>query len=81
MNLSSRTSRIELRLRPHQVLNLDNRGHRIAIECKNGLVWVTSAGEPQDYILGAGKSYIPRTKGSVVIQAIDEAYVDIAENR
>ena len=80
MNLSSRTSRIELLLRPRQVLNLDNRGHRMAIGCKNGVVWVTSAGEQKDYILHAGKSYIPRTKGSVVIQAIDEACVDIAEN-
>lgn len=81
MNLSSRTPRIELRLRPRQVLNLDNRGHRMAIQCKNGVIWVTSAGEQQDYILHAGKSYIPRKKGSVVIEAIDEACVDIAENK
>jgi hypothetical protein len=52
----------------------------MAIGCKNGVVWVTSAGEQKDYILHAGKSYSPRTKGSVVIQAIDEACVDIAEN-
>ena len=80
MNLSSRTQRIELLLHPRQVLNLDNKGHRTAIECKNGLIWVTSAGEQQDYILHAGKSYIPRTKGNIVIEAIDEARVDIAED-
>lgn len=79
MNLSSRTSRIELLLHPRQVLNLDNRGHRMAIECKNGVIWVTCAGEHQDYILRAGKSYIPKTPGIVVIEAIDEASVDIAE--
>ena len=80
MNLSSRTSRIELLLHPRQVLNLDNKGHRMAIECKNGVIWVTSAGEHQDYILRAGRSYIPKTRGSVVIEAIDEACVDIAED-
>ena len=80
MNLSSRTPRIELLLRPRQVLNLDNRGRRMEIECKNGLIWVTASGENQDHILHAGKSYTPRTRGSVVIEAIDEACVDIAEN-
>ena len=79
MNVSSRTPRIELLLRPRQVLNLDNRQRRMAIECKNGLVWVTSAGEHQDYILHAGKSYIPQSNGTIVIEAIHEARVDIAE--
>jgi Protein of unknown function (DUF2917) len=80
MNLSSRTPRIELLLHPRQVLNLDNRQRRMAIECKNGLVWVTCAGEHQDHILRAGKSYIPRTRGNVVIEAIDNAHVDIVED-
>lgn len=80
MNLTSATPRIELLLRPRQVLNLDNRQHGMAIECKNGMVWVTCAGEHQDYILRAGRSYTPRTKGRVVIQALDEARVDIAES-
>ena len=80
MNLMSRTPRIELLLQPREVLSLDNSQHRMAIECKNGVIWVTCAGEHRDHILHAGKSYIPQTKGSVVIEAIDEACVDIAEN-
>ena len=80
MNLSSRTPRIELVLRPHQVLNLDNRQRQMAIECKNGLIWVTSDGEHRDHILQAGRTYIPRAKGNVVIEALDEACVDIAED-
>lgn len=79
MNLTSATPRIELVLRPRQVLNLDNRQQRMTIECKNGLIWLTCAGEHQDYILHAGRSYIPETKGSIVIEALDEACVDIAE--
>ena len=78
MNLVSRTPRIELLLQPHEVLNLDNQ-ERMAIECKNGVVWVTCAGETKDHILQAGRRYVPQTKGNVVIQAIDEARVDIEE--
>ena len=80
MNLTSKAPRIELLLHPHQTLNLDNRQHRMAIECKNGVIWVTCAGENQDYMLRAGKRYVPGTKGRVVIEAIDEARVEIEEN-
>jgi hypothetical protein len=79
MNLMSRTPRIELLLQPQQVLNLDNSQQRMAIECKNGVIWVTCSGEAGDHILHAGRSYVPRTKGTVVIQALDKASVDIKE--
>jgi hypothetical protein len=80
MNLTSKTPRIELLLQPRELLNLDNNQHRMAIECKNGVIWVTCAGERQDHILRAGKRYVPKTNGSVVIEAIGEARVDIEEN-
>jgi len=81
MNLMSKTPRIELLLRPHEVLNLDNSKQRMAIECKNGVIWVTCAGERQDHILHAGRRYVPKTNGTIVIEAIDEAHVDIEENK
>jgi hypothetical protein len=81
MNLTSRTPRIELLLHPHQVLNLDNTQNRMAIECKNGVIWVTCAGEKRDYVLRAGRRYVPKTRGTVVVEAIDEACVDLEENR
>ena len=81
MNLTSVTPRIALLLHPRQVLNLDNRRRRMAIECKTGLIWLTSAGDYEDRILRAGSSYIPKTNGSVVIEAIDEACVDVVESQ
>ena len=81
MNLSSQTPRIELLLRSRELLNLDNSQNRMAIECTNGMVWVTCAGEGQDHILRAGKRYVPKTKGPIVIEAISESRVDIQENR
>ncbi len=81
MNLMSQTPKIELLLQPREVLNLDNRQQQMAIECRNGVIWVTCAGEQQDYVLRAGRRYVPKTKGMVVIEAIDEARVDIEENK
>jgi len=81
MNLSSQTPRIELLLRSRELLNLDNRQNRMAIQCKNGVVWVTCAGEQKDHILRAGKRYVPATKGAILIEAIGESRVDIEESR
>lgn len=81
MNLMSKNPKIELLLQPREVLNLDNRQQQMAIECKNGVIWVTCAGEQQDYVLRAGRRYVPKTKGIVVIEAIDEARIDIEENK
>jgi hypothetical protein len=75
----STTPRIELLLHPREVLNLDNE-QRMAIECKNGVIWVTCAGEAKDHVLQAGKRYVPKTTGSIVIEAIAESRVDIEEN-
>jgi len=79
MNLMSRTPRIELLLQPREVLNLDNSQQRMAIECKNGVIWVTCAGEAGDHILHAGRRYEPKSNGTIVIEAIDKSSVDIEE--
>ena len=79
MNLVSRTPKVEVLLHAHDVLTLNETQHRMAIECKEGLIWVTCTGDARDHMLQAGKRYVPQTKGSVVIQAIDEACVDIEE--
>ena len=81
MNLSSQTPRIELLLHSRELLNLDNRQNQMTIECTNGMIWVTCAGENRDHILPAGKRYVPPTRGPIVIEAIGEARVDIVENR
>ncbi len=80
MTLTSTTPKMEVLLRPREVLSVDNQQHRMAIECKNGVIWVTRAGGHKDHILNAGERYIPTAKGSIVIQSIGEARVDIVEN-
>ena len=80
MNLMSKTSRIELLLQPHELLSLNNKHQPVAVACKNGVVWVTCEGEMRDQVLRPGRRYVPKTKGSIVIEAIGEACIDIEEN-
>lgn len=80
MNLTSKSPKVELLLHSRELLNLDNSQNRMAIECKNGVIWITCAGEYKDHILHAGRRFVPRTKGAIVIEAIDESQLDIEEN-
>lgn len=80
MNIVSKTPKIELLLRSHELLHLNNKKHPVAVTCRNGMVWVTCEGEMRDQILRAGKHYIPKTKGNIVIEAIGEACIGIEEN-
>jgi hypothetical protein len=51
----------------------------MAIECKSGVIWVTHSGDYKDYVLQAGRSCVPQGSGNLVIEAIDDARVDIEE--
>ena len=79
MNLMSKTPKIELLLQPHELLHLNNKKQSVAVTCKNGMLWVTCEGEMRDQILRAGKRYVPKTKGNIIIEAIGEARVGIEE--
>ena len=78
--IQSQTNKLEVLLKKHQLLTLLETQPQMAIECKHGVIWVTHTGERQDYMLRAGRHYIPKGKGSLVIEAIDDACVDIEES-
>ncbi len=80
MNIRSQTNKLSLLLKKHQLLTLNEAQPRMAIECKEGVIWVTHSGENQDYLLRAGRQYTPKGKGRLVIEAIDDACVSIAEH-
>lgn len=79
MNIRSQAHKLEVLLKKHQLLTLNETQPKMAIECRQGVIWVTHSGESQDYMLHAGRSYLPRGHGSLVIEAIDDACVDIEE--
>ena len=79
MNIIPQTHKLELLLKRHQLLTLSEAQPRMAIECKEGVVWVTRSGDLQDYVLRPGRHYTSGSKGRVVIEAMDDACVDIEE--
>ncbi len=81
MNIQAHTHKLQVVLKKHQLLTLNEVQPRMAIECKQGVLWVTHAGDPRDYMLAAGRHFIPvgKGQGSVVIEAIDDARFDIEE--
>ena len=79
MNIISKTSNIELLMKRRQLLKLEEAQPRMAIECKQGVIWVTSSGDYRDHMLSAGQCYVPVKKSQVIIEALYDARVDIAE--
>ena len=79
MNIISKPSKIELLMKQRQLLKLDEAQPRMAIECQQGVLWVTSSGDYRDHMLFPGQRYTPVKDSRVVIEALDDARVDIAE--
>jgi hypothetical protein len=79
MTFISQTRQIELLLKRKQLLSLQEAQPGMAIECKQGVIWVTATGDYSDHMLTAGQRYQPRSAGSVVIEALDDACLNIAE--
>jgi hypothetical protein len=49
----------------------------MTVACEHGLVWVTEANNPQDYMLRPGKSMVIRKRCDVLIEALSDAEVSI----
>jgi len=46
---------------------------RILVSCKSGVAWVTAKGDPQDYIVEAGKVIeIQPGRGSLLLESLSE---------
>ncbi len=79
MNLITRTPRIELLLQRHQLLSLEHAQPHMAIECKQGVLWVTASGDNRDHMLYAGQRFAPHTQSKIVIEAMKDASLDIED--
>lgn len=70
---------IDLHIHQHEVLNLPHPHNGVAIECEQGVVWITSAGDINDYTLTAGESYIVHDSNSLVIEAVQDSVVNLKD--
>ncbi len=61
-----------------QILSLDDaEGTRIS--SRAGTVWITEEGSRKDNIVGPGDALIVARPGRTVVQALDSAWISIAE--
>jgi hypothetical protein len=79
MNIATPTKKVRLVLKKHQLLALRGIKSRVAIDCKDGVLWITNSGESRDHILVTSDRFSPKRKGSVLIEAMRDSHVDIEE--
>jgi len=68
---------ISMKLHQHQVENLKDVEPGMTVVCDKGVIWLTESNDLQDYALKPGHSVIIRKKGTVLIEAVDEANLHI----
>jgi hypothetical protein len=51
------------------------------INCRSGRIWITCGGDSKDLILHAGESMETKRRTSVVIEALEEAVIEIETDR
>ena len=67
-----------LALEAGQVLSLDDaKGMRI--RARLGTVWITQEGSRNDHIVGPGDSLVVARAGRTVVQALQAAWISIAD--
>lgn len=75
MNQTYHQNRSLLRIPQHEVYRVSDSWPKTRIVCESGLLWVTSAGDPGDYLLKPGDSFVANKGGKVVIEAIRDSRV------
>jgi len=78
--ISIKQPQIEMHLQPHETIQLSDARQGMAIECKQGIVWVTRTGDSHDYMLTAGETYQPEKGGKIVIEAMRDAMICLADD-
>lgn len=79
MNIATPTKKVQLVLKKHQLLSLRGAHSRVAINCTNGVLWITNSNDNRDHILITSDRFSPRRKGKMLIEALRDSFVDIEE--
>lgn len=76
---AQRTQAVKLILTSQSVMSLKGPKRGLTIRCHEGKLWLTRTGDPQDYLLLAGEAFTAKSGGAIVLQAMDDAVVGLAE--
>jgi hypothetical protein len=53
-----------------QVLSLSDHQLESGIRVMEGMLWITEEGDPGDYLIGAGDTFVATRRGRVVIESL-----------
>ena len=79
MNIGTPTAKVRVMLKKHQMIALRGAKPHVAVNCSDGVIWVTNSNDNRDHILIASEQFSPQRKGTVLIEALRDSYVDIEE--
>ena len=68
---------VELRLDAHALSRLEGDNRWRLVVCQKGVVWITQERDPRDYVLTAGDLFLVTEWGKVLVQALQEASVQV----
>ena len=65
-------TQFEYCLAAQEVESLDGITAGSAVVCTGGVLWLTQAGDPQDYLLREGEMFVAERPGMVLVQALND---------
>ena len=72
---------MEMLLNKRELLDLGKELQRAKIVCREGCCWITLAGDSHDHIIKHGHSFIIRSKGRVLITAMESSRLLLTDNK
>lgn len=60
-----------------RIFRLDGDQRWRVVRCQEGVIWITQERDLQDYVLSAGEMFIITHPGRVVVQALEDATIEI----
>ncbi|MEW6408768.1 MAG: DUF2917 domain-containing protein [Nitrospirota bacterium] len=58
------------------LLRIEN-GRELKISCDEGILWITQAGDFQDFILASRERFVINREGLVIVSAITDACLNV----
>jgi hypothetical protein len=78
MNTRTQTLPRDLQLQHKALYSLPDASS-LAVTCEDGVLWLTVDGDPRDFVLEAGESFETEDRGRVLIYALADSRITIAE--
>lgn len=72
---------MEMLLNKRELLDLGKELQGVKIVCREGCFWITLAGDSHDHIIKHGNSFIIKSKGRVLITALESSRLLLTDNK